>query len=298
MPKKYSDIVGDGGSNIIGQVMEQAARLKARLSQVKHTIAVMSGKGGVGKSAITVNLAAALALQGYQVGVVDADINGPSIAKMMGVKGQDLKVDEGGVYPAIGPLKLKVMSMDLLLASDETPVIWDGPSQETFVWRATMEATTLREFLTDTEWGELDFLLVDLPPGTDKFMNVTEVLPRFSGTIVVTIPSEVSQLVVKKSITLAKKLKKSPILGVIENMRGYFCVECGTIGELFHEGDTEAMASQLGVPFLGQIPFDPRLSVSTDRGKPFVIDYPDAPAAQTVIEIAKKVVAHCTSSPV
>ncbi|MCI0526548.1 MAG: Mrp/NBP35 family ATP-binding protein, partial [Nitrospira sp.] len=228
--KKYKDIVGDGGSNILGQVGEQMERLKARMAKIRHKVAVMSGKGGVGKSSITANLAVGLASKGYTVGVLDADVNGPSLAKMMGVRGQKLKITGEGIQPAISPGNIRAMSMDLLLPTDETPVIWDAPTQqEAFVWRGTMEVTALREFLADTNWDHLDFLLLDLPPGTDRLPNLVELLPDLGGTLVVTIPSEVSQLIVKKSITLAKDLLKTPVIGLVENMAGYVCLRCGAL---------------------------------------------------------------------
>jgi ATP-binding protein involved in chromosome partitioning len=202
--KKYKDIVGDGGSNIVAQVEEQQVRLKGRLSRVRHIVAVVSGKGGVGKSSVAVNLAAAFASDGYAVGLLDADLNGPSIAKMLGVRDQALTVTEGGVEPAVSAQGIRVMSMDLLLPSDATPLTWDAPTQaESHTWRGSMEANALREFLADTAWGPLDLLLVDLPPGTDRVATVAGIIPALSGIVVVTIPSEVSHLVVKKSITVA-----------------------------------------------------------------------------------------------
>ncbi|HEY5871033.1 MAG TPA: P-loop NTPase, partial [Candidatus Tectomicrobia bacterium] len=201
MPKRYRDIAGDGGSNVAGQVAAQLARLQARMAGVKHTIAVMSGKGGVGKSTITTNLAMFFALQGWRVGVVDADINGPSLATMFGVRGHQLRLDANSVLPALGPLGVQLMSMDLFLAEDKTPVVWDGPTAETFLWRGTMEMHTLREFLSDVQWGTLDILLLDLPPGAERVSTIRDLLPDLRGTVVVTIPSAVSQLVVLKSIT-------------------------------------------------------------------------------------------------
>src|SRR5262249_28368133 len=157
--KRYKDIAGDGGSNIVGQVADQQGRLRARLSAIRRTVAIVSGKGGVGKSSITAGLAAALAAEGYAVGVLDADLNGPSMAKMLGVRGQRLAVTPDGVEPARSAEGIRVVSMDLLLAADETPVVWDAPTQsEAHTWRGTMEASALREFLTDTAWGALDCL--------------------------------------------------------------------------------------------------------------------------------------------
>ena len=288
--KRYKDIVGDAGSNIIGQVVEQIERLKARMQRVKRKLAVMSGKGGVGKSAVTANLASALAMQRFAVGILDADLNGPAIAKMMGVRGERLKIGEEGVLPALGPWGIKVLSMDLLLPGDEAPVIWDAPTeQDSFVWRATVEVSALREFLTDTVWGELDFLLIDLPPGTDRISNIANLLPEMDGAVLVTIPSEVSQLVVKKSIVVAKEVLKAPLVGLVENMAAYLCPRCGAEGDLFHPGDSERTAQDLGVPFLGKIPFDPRISTSSDEGVPFVLGHADSPAGRAFLQIAEAI---------
>ena len=286
--KKYKDIAGDAGSNIIDQVVEQMARLKARMAKIKTKVAVMSGKGGVGKSAIGANLAAAFAMRGSAVGILDADLNGPTIAKMMGVRGQRLRIGEEGVHPAFGPLGIKVMSMDLFLPRDETPVIWDAlTQQDSFVWRATLEVGVLREFLSDAAWGELDLLLIDLPPSADSVSNMVGLLPEIDGSILVTIPSGVSQLVVKKSIAVAKETLKAPPLGLVENMAAYLCPRCGAEEELFHPGDSEGTAASLGIPFLGRVPFDPRISIFSDQGVPFLMRYADSPAGRAILQIAE-----------
>ncbi|MBI1927288.1 Mrp/NBP35 family ATP-binding protein [Candidatus Poribacteria bacterium] len=285
--KTYKDLPGDGGSNIIGQVTAQLNRLQRRMASIRHTVAVMSGKGGVGKSVITANLASALALGGCAVGVVDADINGPSIAKMMGVRGAPIDYSADGVKPAMNRLGVKVMSMDLFLAGDETPVLWDAHTQkDAFTWRGTMEVTALREFLSDTEWGTLDYLLIDLPPGTDRLPNLVDLLPNLGGVVVVTIPSGVSQLVVKKSLAMAKGLLNTPVIGVVENMAAYVCADCGKVEALFPSGHIEEMAQQFDVPLLGKIPFDPRISICADEGAVFVADHGDTPAGKVLMEIA------------
>jgi ATP-binding protein involved in chromosome partitioning len=270
MPKSYKDLAGDGGSNIVGQVTEQQARLRARMQGIRGKVAVVSGKGGVGKSAITVNLATAVAMGGAAVGILDADLNGPSIAKMTGVRGQRLVITAEGVQPVRGPAGMRIMSMDLLLPYDDMPVTWQATTQtEAHVWRSSMEATALREFLSDTVWGDLDFLFLDLPPGTDRIAALADILPSLTGIILVTIPSEVSHLVVRKSLALARDLRL-PILGLIENMAGYYCQSCQTVGELFRPGEGSRLARDFGIRFLGQIPFDPRVARSGDSGIPFV----------------------------
>jgi ATP-binding protein involved in chromosome partitioning len=270
MPKTYKDLAGDGGSNIVGQVTGQHARLRARMQGIRGKVAVVSGKGGVGKSAITVNLATAVAMEGAAVGILDADLNGPSIAKMTGVRGQRLVITAEGVQPVRGPAGMRIMSMDLLLPHDDMPVTWQATTQtEAYVWRSSMEATALREFLSDTVWGDLDFLFLDLPPGTDRIAALADILPSLTGIILVTIPSEVSHLVVRKSLALARDLRL-PMLGLIENMAGYYCQSCQAVGELFRPGEGSRLARDFGIRFLGQIPFDPRVARSGDSGIPFV----------------------------
>ena len=270
MPKTYKDLVGDGGSNIVGQVTEQLVRLRARMQGIRGRVAVVSGKGGVGKSAITVNLATTVAMEGAAVGILDADLNGPSIAKMTGVRGQRLVIAAEGVQPAQGPAGMRIMSMDLLLPHDDTPVTWQATMQtDTYIWRSSMEATALREFLSDTVWGELDFLFLDLPPGTDRIATLADILPGLTGMILVTIPAEVSHLVVRKSLALARDLRV-PVLGLIENMTGYYCQKCRTVGDLFRPADGPRLAHDFGIRFLGEIPFDPRLARAGDSGIPFV----------------------------
>ena len=297
MPKRYRDIAGDGGSNVAAQVSAQAERLKARMAGVRHAVAVMSGKGGVGKSAVTTNLAAYFAREGWRVGVVDADINGPSIAKMLGVRGQTLNMDAGGMYPALGPLGIRVISMDLFLKEDHTPVVWDGPQADTFVWRGTMEMHTLREFLTDVHWGELDILLLDLPPGSDRLTTLNDLLPNLHGSVVVTIPSAVSQLIVSKSITMARDLLRTPVIGLVENMTSYVCPTCGATHPLF--APTPQAEILAGVPLLGRVPFDPRMAQAADRGVPFILEDTASPTAQALAQVGEGVLNFVNSgSPV
>lgn len=288
--KTYKDLPSDGGSDIVGQVTQQVNRLQKRLASVRHTVAIMSGKGGVGKSLLTANLASALRLRGYAVGIVDADINGPSIAKMTGVRSVQIIYDAAGVKPAVSPSGVKVMSMDLFLKNDESPVLWEAQTQkDAFTWRGTMEVTALREFLSDTEWGALDYLLIDLPPGSDRLPNLADLLPTLGGAIVVTIPSGVSQLVVKKSLTMAKAALNIPVIGIVENMSAYICASCGKTEGLFPTGNTEETAHHFNIPLLPKIPFDPRLSIAADDGENFLEHNAETPAAKAIIEVGKKI---------
>ena len=263
--KRYGDIAGDGGSNIVAQVEAQQAALRRRLESVGRIIAVVSGKGGVGKSSITAGLAAAFTASGWSIGVLDADLNGPSMAKMLGVRGRPLAVTPDGVEPPLNALGVKAMSMDLLLPSDATPLTWAADTQaEAHTWRGAMEANALREFLADTVWGRLDVLLVDLPPGVDRVSTLAG-LVSLTGAMVVTIPSEVSHLVVKRSIT-AVRAAGIAVLGLVENMAGYACPDCGAVNALVSGPGGAALATELDIPFLGAVPFDPRLADACDRG--------------------------------
>ncbi|OLC13654.1 MAG: hypothetical protein AUH29_12600 [Candidatus Rokubacteria bacterium 13_1_40CM_69_27] len=281
--KRYKDVAGDGGSNVVGQVAAQQERLRQRLAGVRSILAVVSGKGGVGKSTLTAGLAGCFAAAGWRVGVLDADLNGPTMAKMLGVRGRRLVMAGDAVEPPVSARGIKVMSMDLLLASDSTPLTWQAPTQEeAHTWRGSMEAQALREFLADTNWGGLDVLVIDLPPGTDRLATVASLVPRLAGTIVVTISSDVSQLVVRKSITVARQAQ-APVLGLVENMAG-----------LFPGPDAAVLAEEAGIPFLGSVPFDRALAAATDRGDPFIVSHAGSEAARQLTAIATKIRAAIT----
>jgi ATP-binding protein involved in chromosome partitioning len=256
----------------------QQKRIEASMSKINHKIVVMSGKGGVGKSTVTANLALILALKHpQQVGILDADITGPTIPKMLGVRGKGLPAGPPGIFPAVGPKGLKIVSMDFLLPTDETPVIWRGP----------LKSSAIRQFLSEIVWGNLEYLLIDLPPGTgDEALTVMQSIPKVNGVIIVTIPSEVSELVVKKAISFAQKLN-TPILGIVENMAGFTCPKCGARFEVLRSGAGKRIAEQMGIRLLGSIPLDPRISETSDEGKPLVEAYPDSPASKTFQEIAE-----------
>jgi ATP-binding protein involved in chromosome partitioning len=287
--KTYKDIAGDGGSNIVEQIAEQKNRLQIRLSKIKNIIAIMSGKGGVGKSSVTVNLASALALKKCSTGILDADINGPSIAKMTGVRENSLQSGDNGIFPPINSLGIKIMSMDLFLPRENTPVMWNAPTQkDAFTWRGIAEVSALKELLSDTEWGELDFLLIDLPPGTDKLPNLMDLIPHITGTIIVTIPSGVSQFVVSKSIKMATEILKTPVIGLIENMSTYICTHCGREEALYSTGEVEKMAKENNLSFLGKIPFDPRMAICADSGMSFMENHTELPAAKEIQKISDK----------
>lgn len=275
--KRYRDIAGDGGSDIAGQVREQQSSLARRLKGIRHLVAVVSGKGGVGKSSLCGALASCWALEGWRVGVLDTDLHGPSMAKVLGVRGARLALVDGGVAPPQTALGIKVMSMDLLLPSDAAPLTWTAPTQEeAHTWRGTTEANAVREFLADTAWGDLDALVLDLPPGTDRLSTVIGLVPVPLSALIVTIPSDISQVVVRRSLTAIRQ-GRARLLGLLENMAG-----------LFPGPDAEAMAREAGVPFLGRVPFDPELAAAADQGEVFVTAWPDRPAAHAVLAIARR----------
>jgi len=224
-------------------------------NSIKKKIAILSGKGGVGKSALTVMLSLIFAKNGYKVGVLDADITGPSIPKMLGLKNKSLSIKNGKILPIETEEGIKVISMDFLIEKEETPVIWRGP----------LKAKAINQFISQVDWGNVDILFIDLPPGTgDEAITVAQSV-KVDWAIIVTIPSNISKFVVKKAVSFAKELN-IPILGIVENMRGLICEKCEEEIQLFPGNAGEEIAKELGIEFLGAIPFDPKLSRCFDKG--------------------------------
>ncbi len=273
-------------AKVVQQITEQMKQVQARMAGIKHKLVVMSGKGGVGKSMTTVNLALAFARQGYRVGLLDVDLNGPCVPRMLGIHGQSLRMTPEGAIPPVGPLGVKVASMDFFLQA-ASPVRWKGPMDLSPVWLGVMEMNVIREFLADIIWGELDFLLTDLPPGAaaDKPPVMAGFIPDLAGAIVVTTPSEVASDVVQKSVTYARDMGIR-VLGMIENMSQYRCPSCGAEHELF-DGNTEAMCEALDIPLLGRIPFDRTLARTFDKGAPLLDE--QYPTIRRYQEIAERV---------
>jgi len=237
--------------------------LQKRLCQIKHKILVLSGKGGVGKSTVAANLAISLALAGKKVGLLDVDIHGPSIPKLLNLEQRRLEVRDEIIMPIELSENLKTMSIGFVLQGKDDAVIWRGP----------MKMGVIKQFLKDVEWGELDYLVIDLPPGTgDEPLSVCQLIQDADGAIVVTTPQEISLADVRKSINFCRTLKL-PVLGVIENMSGFACPKCGTITDIFKSGGGETMAREQGVPFLGRIPLDPQIVEACDSGQPYVYHY-------------------------
>ena len=260
------------------QQTSEQQNLKEKMGKITYKIAIISGKGGVGKSTVTVNLATSFAMQGKRVGVLDADIHGPSVPRLLGLEGQQAKASQTDLSPVEGPLGMKVMSIDFFLP-EQAPTIWRGP----------LKMRAIRQFLSDVNWGELDFLFIDLPPGTgDEPLSIAQLLPDIDGVVIVTMPSELSSSIVKKAITFAERLNM-PIIGVVENMSGFICPHCKERIEIFRSGGGKKMAQEMGVTFLGSIPIDPEVGVDSDEGTPFVYSHKDSAAAKAFVEIVKNV---------
>jgi ATP-binding protein involved in chromosome partitioning len=262
---------------------EEQKKIERNMDGIKYKVAVMSGKGGVGKSTVAANMAVAFAAQGYdgRVGILDVDIHGPCIPKLLGVKGRRYQISSSGhgALPVLGPMGVKVVSMDFLLEDQVTPVIWRSP----------LKMHVIRQFLSDFEWGELDFLFIDAPPGTgDEPLSVMQSIPNMDGIIIVTIPSEVSGDVVKKAVSFSRKMN-IPIIGIIENMSGFECPNCGVEINIFGRGEGQKIADELDVPFLGRIPIDPKICEEADLGIPLVVGHINSPTTKAFMSILKKV---------
>ena len=232
------------------------AKISATLAKMKHKIIVLSGKGGVGKSTVASHLALALAEKKYQVGLLDSDIHGPSIPKMLGIEDKKPEISEQGINPVMALPNLKVMSMSFFLPDADAPVIWRGP--------AKMGA--IKQLLSDVHWGDLDYLIVDLPPGTgDEPLSIAQLIPNSDGAVIVTTPQDVALLSVRKSVTFVKKMNM-PVIGIIENMSGFTCPHCKKRIDIFKTGGGSKAAMDLKVPFLGKIPLDPTIVEMGDSG--------------------------------
>jgi len=289
--------------------MEQAyAQMKRKMAmeeigrKIKHKIMVLSGKGGVGKSTVSTGLALSLAQQGHKVGILDIDITGPNVPKMMGLDGRRLHVENKRIHPAEGHLGVKVISMAFLLDDEDTPVVWRGP----------IKLGAIQQFIGDVEWGQLDYLVIDFPPGTsDEPLTVAQSLPDIDGMVIVTTPQQVALLDSRKSITFSESLKV-PVLGVVENMSGFTIsgtaqpgtdISVGAPGgktlsttagedgsfsftlDIFKEGGGKATAEEFGVPFLGALPFDPGFVRGGDDGVHRIVSEPDGASAQAFAKV-------------
>jgi ATP-binding protein involved in chromosome partitioning len=285
--KGYYDIAGDGGSRVLEQVTEQRARIADGLAGVRHIVAVGSGKGGVGKSTLTLHLAGALRARGLRIAILDADFNGPSQARMAGVQRAlfvppPLPKGSGRVPLPRTTNGIAVFSMGSVLPESEALDFESAARGESHTWRATREFTLLGEILASFEWGALDLLMFDLPPGAERTVQYADYLGSRASFVLVTIPSEVARGVVARSVAA---LSKGPnrLLGYVENMSGYYCRDCNGIKPLF----ASPGPSDLEIPCLGTVPFDPDLAGSCDRGVPLE-DLPATPVGRALDHVGQQ----------
>jgi ATP-binding protein involved in chromosome partitioning len=267
-------------SSMQSRRVDEEIRIAENLQKIKHRLLVFSGKGGVGKSTVAANLGLALSARQLRVGLIDVDIHGPNLAKMLGVEGRKLEpTDQNQIFPVLVTKNLSLVSISFFLHEADNPVIWRGP----------LKMKIIQQFLGDVVWGELDWLVIDSPPGTgDEPLSVAQLIPA-TGSIIVTTPQEVSLMDSRKAINFARALGLR-IYGIIENMSGLECPHCGKTIEIFKSGGGEKTAQALDVPFLGRIPMEPGIVQLADDGKPFVVHSPESPAARAFNEIVERLI--------
>lgn len=260
------------------QVYDES-KIKNNLEKIKHKILILSGKGGVGKSTVSSNLAVSLSEKNYNVGVLDIDIHGPSIPKLLGLEDMKPETTESGICPVMYSPNLKIMSMGFLISDRDSPVIWRGP----------LKMTAIKQLVGDVEWGNLDYLLVDLPPGTgDEPLSIAQIIPNCDGAIIVTTPQDVALNSVRKSIKFVKQMN-IPIIGIIENMSGFECPHCGKSIDIFKTGGGFEASKDFQINFLGKIPLDPSIVKLGDSGKPFVSNNIGSKSSKSFDDIVKNV---------
>ncbi|MGE4413194.1 MAG: P-loop NTPase [Candidatus Caldatribacteriota bacterium] len=260
---------------------EMIEKLKHNMGDIKHKILVLSNKGGVGKSSVAVNLSCALAEKGYQVGLLDADLHGPSVAKMLGFEGEKLTGKNGQIQPIQVRENLIAISMASLIESPDTPLIWRGP----------LKGVAIKQFLAEVNWGELDFLIIDSPPGTgDEPLSVCQLIPELDGGIIVTTPQEIALSDSRKCVQFLRNMN-IPIIGIVENMSGFRCPHCGAKIDLFLTGGGEKAARDFQVPFLGAIPIDLQMVISADKGEPFIGNNNESETIKAFEKIVQSIIA-------
>ncbi|MBD3289241.1 P-loop NTPase [candidate division KSB1 bacterium] len=256
------------------------AAIRDNMKRIKHKLIVMSGKGGVGKSTVSTNLAYGLMMSGFKVGLMDTDIHGPSLGKMLGIEGKFVQpADQGGLLP-IEVNGIKVITMASIMQDSDAPVIWRGP----------LKMGAIKQFLGDIHWGDLDYLVIDSPPGTgDEPLSVCQLIPEADGSLIVTTPQDVALIDSRKTVRFSQALK-IPILGIIENMSGFNCPHCNKPIDLFKVGGGEKAAKTLNVPFLGRIPIDPQIVETSDSGEAYIYSYAKTEAGKAMQEIVDRIV--------
>lgn len=254
------------------------------MSGVKNKFMVFSGKGGVGKTTVAVNLTFRIMSKGYKVGILDVDIHGPNVIKIMGLEKEKLISKNKKIEPIKAFSNMKVISTASMLQSEDSPVIWRGP----------MKMKLIRQLLSDVNWGNIDYLIIDSPPGTgDEPLSIAQLMPDLNGGIIVTTPQNMATLDAKKSIRFAQQLKM-PFIGVIENMSGFICPHCGERIDIFKTGGGQKIALEMGVEFLGRIPYDERLMSLSDEGKLYAENYKNGtPASEALNYISNKIIGLC-----
>ncbi|TFG99382.1 MAG: ATP-binding protein [Candidatus Thorarchaeota archaeon] len=245
---------------------------------IKHKIVILSGKGGVGKTTVATNLATSFAMRGKSTGILDVDIYGPNVPKLLGLEGQHPTVDDDFIEPILGPLDMKVMSMGFLLSKHDDAVAWRGP----------LVAKAISQFLANVRWGDLDVLVVDLPPGTgDEIPSVLQSIPNIDGVVIVSTPQEVAVLDARRAIQLVQKMGV-PVLGIVENMSEFVCPKCGESYKIFGEGAAKKASEEYEIDHLGTLPLDPRVITLSDDGTPFVSKEPDSKVAKAFSDLVDK----------
>ena len=257
---------------------QEEHRLRRRMARIRRRLVVMSGKGGVGKSTAAANLAVALSSRGHTVGLLDVDIHGPSIPRILGCEGASIVSDRQSILPVEVRDRLTLMSIEFFIGNKTDVLIWRGP----------MKFKLIQQFLCDVAWGDLDYLVVDCPPGTgDEPLSVTQLIGRPAAAVVVTTPQELAVADVRRCITFCQKADL-PIAGVLENMSEYVCPQCGIHTDLFGTGGGERLSQEMSVPFLGRIPIDPRIVVCGDVGSCLLEAHPESAAAQSYLSLADR----------
>ena len=265
--------------NQMEERQKQEESITQNLRKIKQVIVVLSGKGGVGKSTVSTNLALTLSQQGHTVGLLDCDMHGPTIPTMLGLENTRITQSSDGLKPIQATEHLKVLSMGFLINNQDDAIIWRGP----------MKMGAIKQLIGDFDWGDLDYLIIDLPPGTgDEPLSIAQIIPKITGAIIVTTPQDVALVSVRKSITFVKKLN-IPVIGIIENMSGFTCPHCGKKVDIFKSGGGRKAAEDFNLPYLGDIPLDPTIVETGDNGTTKMIDDSTlATSFETIAENVKK----------